>query len=368
MNKYDYLIVGSGLFGAVCAHELKKKGFRVLVVEKRNHVGGNVFTEEKEGIIVHKYGAHIFHTSNEEVWNYINQFASFNNFVNSPIAVYKNEKYNLPFNMNTFVKIWSDIKTPDDAKKKIEDEKKKYHVEVPKNLEEQAINLVGVTIYEKLIKGYSAKQWGKSCNELPPSIIKRIPVRFTFNNNYFNDIYQGIPIGGYTPIINKMLKDVEVKTNYDFFEHKEELMNISEHIIFTGPIDQFFKYKYGPLEYRSLHFKEEVLNIRQYQETAVTNYTEYDIPYTRIIEHKHFEINNKSPKTIISKEYPLKWEERIEPYYPINDEKNDNLYKLYLKEAENVQKVYFGGRLGHYKYYDMDQAILAALNYLKKLN
>lgn len=363
--KYDYLIVGSGLYGAICAHELKKASKKVLVIDKRNHIGGNVYTENVEGINVHKYGAHIFHTSNKEVWEYINKFAEFNNYINAPVARYKNEIYNLPFNMNTFSKLWSDVFTPDEAKARIEEEKAKYHIENPKNLEEQAINLVGTTIYEKLIKGYTAKQWGKACTELPPFIIKRLPVRFIYDNNYFNDRYQGIPMGGYTKIIEKMLDGVEVKLDYDYFEHKKELEGVAASVIYTGPIDQYFDYKFGALEYRSVRFENEVLDTPNFQGNAVVNYTEYEVPYTRIIEHKHFEFDTTSPKTIISKEYSSTWKIGDEPFYPVNDEKNSALYRRYKEEADKLKNVYFGGRLGQYKYYDMDKVVAEALNFVR---
>ncbi|MCR4898041.1 MAG: UDP-galactopyranose mutase [Acholeplasmatales bacterium] len=366
-HKYDYLIVGSGLYGSICAYELNKKGYKCLIIDKRNHIGGNIYTENIEGINVHKYGAHIFHTSNKDVWDYINHFATFNNYINSPVARYKNELYNLPFNMNTFTKLWPDVFSPEDAKNKIENEKKSYNVSNPKNLEEQAINLVGPTIYEKLIKGYTAKQWGKKCSELPPFIIKRLPVRFTFNNNYFNDIYQGIPIGGYTKIIEKMLNGIDIKLNCDFFEERKELEAIADNIIYTGPIDKYFDYKYGMLEYRTVKFETEILNLSNYQGNAVINYTDYEIPYTRIIEHKHFEFDTTSPKTVISKEYSKKWEKTDEPYYPINDDKNNNLYLKYKEEADKLTNVYFGGRLGQYKYYDMDKVIAEALNFVNNI-
>ena len=364
---FDYLIVGSGLYGAIAAYELNKKGYKVLVIEKRNHIAGNIYTKNEEGINVHVYGAHIFHTSNKKVWDYINQFAEFNNYINAPVARYKNELYNLPFNMNTFSKLWNDVFTPEDAKKRIEEEKAAYHIEEPKNLEEQAINLVGPTIYEKLIKGYTAKQWGRPCTELPPFIIKRLPVRFIFDNNYFNDRYQGIPIGGYTQIIEKMLEGIEVRLNCDFFEHKDELLKEAKNVIYTGPIDQFFEYKYGPLEYRSVRFEVETLDTPNYQGNAVVNYTEYEIPYTRIIEHKHFEFDSTSPKTIISKEYSSTWKVGDEPYYPVNNDKNNELYLKYKEEADKLKNVYFGGRLGQYKYYDMDKVVLEALNFIESL-
>ena len=361
---YDYLIVGSGLFGAIFAYEANKKGKKCLVIDKRSHIGGNIYTESIEGINVHKYGAHIFHTSNKEVWNYINQFAEFNRYTNSPVAIYKDELYNMPFNMNTFNKLWG-VKTPEEAKKKIEEEKKQAGITEPKNLEEQAISLVGKTIYEKLVKGYTEKQWGRKASELPSFIIKRLPVRFTYDNNYFNDLYQGIPIGGYTAIIEKMLHGIEVRLNCDYFEHKEELNSIAEKIIFTGPIDRFYDYCYGELEYRSVRFETEILDTDNYQGNAVINYTEYEVPYTRIIEHKHFEFGTQ-PRTVISKEYSDKWDKTKEPYYPINDDKNGELYNKYKKLADKDDKVIFGGRLGEYKYYDMDKVIEKALECVKK--
>lgn len=364
---YDYLIVGSGLYGSICAYELSKIGYKVLVIDKREHIGGNIYTENIEGINVHKYGAHIFHTSNKMVWDYINQFAEFNNYINSPVARYKNEIYNLPFNMNTFSKIWNDVFTPVEAMKKIDEEKKKYYVEEPKNLEEQAINLVGPTIYEKLVKGYTAKQWGRKCNELPAFIIKRLPVRFTYDNNYFNDRYQGIPIGGYTRIIEKMLSGIEVKLNSNYFSDRKYYESISKNIIYTGPIDEFFDYKYGELEYRSVYFETTVLDEVNHQGNAVVNYTDYETPYTRIIEHKHFEFDTKTPKTVISKEYSKTWKLGDEPYYPVNDEKNNALYNKYKEEALKLNNVYFGGRLGQYKYYDMDKVILEALNFIENI-
>ena len=364
---YDYLIIGSGLYGATCAYELNKNGFKCFVIDKRSHIAGNIYTKKIDGINVHVYGAHIFHTSNKQVWEYINQFAEFNNYINSPVARYKNELYNLPFNMNTFSKLWNDVFTPEEARKRIEEEKKTYHIDEPKNLEEQAINLVGPTIYEKLIKGYTAKQWGRPCTELPAFIIKRLPVRFIYDNNYFNDRYQGIPIGGYTKIIEKMLEGIEVRLNYDFFEHKEELLKEAKEIIYTGPIDQFFDYKFGPLEYRSVRFETEALDMPNYQGNAVVNYTEYEVPYTRIIEHKHFEFDSTSPKTIISKEYSSTWKVGDEPYYPVNNDKNNSLYEKYKAEADKLTNVHFGGRLGQYKYYDMDKVIESALNLVVKI-
>lgn len=363
---YDYLIVGAGLYGAVCAFELTKKGKKVLVIDKRNHIAGNIYTENIEGINVHKYGAHIFHTHEKWVWDYINQFAEFNNYINQPVARYKMECYNLPFNMNTFTKLWNDVFTPEDAKNRIEEEKKAYNVLNPKNLEEQAINLVGPTIYEKLIKGYTAKQWGRPCRELPSFIIKRLPVRFTFDNNYFNDRYQGIPIGGYTKIIEKMLDGVDVKLNCDFFKNKKELLSNAKNVIYTGAIDEYFDYCYGPLEYRTVRFETEVLNTSNYQGNAVINYTDYEVPFTRIIEHKHFEFDTTSSKTVISKEYSTTWKLGMEPYYPLNNDKNNELYLKY-KELADSSNVYFGGRLGGYKYYDMDDTIMAAFDLLKKI-
>jgi len=364
---YDYLIVGSGLYGAICAYELNKRGRSVLVLEKRNHIGGNIYTDMVEGINVHKYGAHIFHTHAKAIWDYINRFAEFNNYVNQPIARYKNECYNLPFNMNTFTKLWRDVFTPEEAKKRIEEERTKDFTETPKNLEEQAINLVGKTIYEKLVKGYTEKQWGRKCTELPAFIIKRLPVRFTFDNNYFNDRYQGIPVGGYTGIIEKMLEGVEVRLNTDFFDRKDDYLKNTQKVIYTGAIDRFFDYCYGALEYRSVKFETEILDCTNYQGNAVINYTEYEVPYTRIIEHKHFEFDSTSPKTVISREYSSAWKLGDEPYYPVNDEKNGSLYQKYKALADKEANVIFGGRLGQYKYFDMDDIIMSALELLKKL-
>ena len=363
--KYDYLIVGSGLFGAIFAYEANKRGKKCLVVEKRSHIGGNIYTENIDNINVHKYGAHIFHTSNKEVWNYINQFAEFNRYTNSPVARYKDELYNMPFNMNTFNKLWGVI-TPDEAKAKIEEEKKEAGITEPKNLEEQAISLVGKTIYEKLVKGYTEKQWGKRATELPAFIIKRLPVRFIYDNNYFNDDYQGIPIGGYTQIIERMLDGIEVRANTDFLEHKEELENIADKIVYTGQIDKYYDYCFGELEYRSLKFETEILNKNNYQGNAVVNYTEYEVPYTRIIEHKHFEKIANNEKTIVTREYPDKWDKEKEPYYPVNDEKNNQLYAKYKELADKDNKVIFGGRLGQYKYFDMDKVINSALECIKQ--
>ncbi len=366
MAIYDYLIVGSGLYGATCAYELKKKGYKCLVVEKRSHIGGNIYTESVEGINVHRYGAHIFHTSDREIWEYINGFAEFNNYINCPVARYKNECYNLPFNMNTFTKLWSDVFTPEEAQKRIEEERGASYKEQPENLEEQAINLVGKTIYEKLVKGYTEKQWGRKCTELPAFIIKRLPIRFTFDNNYFNDRYQGIPTGGYTKIIEKMLGGVEVRTGCDFLAQKEELLSLADNIIYTGAIDGFFGYEYGALEYRSVRFETEVLDIPNYQGNAVINYTAADVPFTRIIEHKHFEFGTQ-PKTVISREYSSAWQKGDEPYYPVNDQKNNALYQKYAALAQKTKNVHFGGRLGLYKYADMDDTLAAALAFLKTI-
>lgn len=356
---YDYLIVGSGLFGATFAYEAGKKGKSCLVIDKRSHIAGNIYTKEIEGINVHEYGAHIFHTSNKYIWDYIRQFGEFNRYTNSPIAIYKDELYNLPFNMNTFSKLWN-IKTPMEAKFKIEEQIKASGITEPKNLEEQAILLVGMDIYEKLVKGYTEKQWGKRASQLPPFIIKRLPVRFTYDNNYFNDQYQGIPIGGYTRIIEKMLEKSEVRLNTNFFKHKEELVKLADKVVFTGMIDEYYDYKYGELGYRSLEFETEVLDIENYQGNAVANYTEYEIPYTRIIEHKHFEFGTQK-KTVITKEFPAVWKIGDEPYYPINNEKNNEIYEKYKILADKEDKVIFGGRLAEYKYYDMHNVIYSAL-------
>lgn len=363
-KEYNYLIIGSGLFGSIFAYEATKKGKKCLVIDKRNHIAGNVFTKEVEKINVHEYGAHIFHTSNKEVWDYINKFAEFNRYTNSPVAIYKDELYNLPFNMNTFNKLWG-VKTPSEAKKKIEEQVKESHIENPRNLEEQAISLIGKDIYGKLVKGYTEKQWGTKATDLPAFIIKRLPVRFTYDNNYFNDKYQGIPIGGYTKIIEKMLDGIEVRLNTDFFEHREELEGLADKIIFTGMIDEFYDYKFGTLEYRSLRFEHEILDEENYQGNAVVNYTEYDIPYTRIIEHKHFEYGTQ-PKTIITKEYPAKWKKGDEPYYPVNNNKNNEIYSKYKELADKEQKIIFGGRLAEYKYYDMHNVIEQALKCVKE--
>ena len=363
--KYDYLIVGAGLFGAVCAYEFTKAGKSCLVIDKREHIAGNIYTEEVEGINVHKYGAHIFHTSNKMIWEYINGFAEFNNYINSPVAVYKDELYSLPFNMNTFSKLWN-IKTPKEAKDIIEKQKAEFKVDEPKNLEEQALSLVGRDVYEKLIKGYTEKQWGRDCKDLPAFIIKRLPLRFTYDNNYFNDRFQGIPIGGYTQIVEKMLEGSEVLTGTDYFEFIKGHKGIAEKTIFTGMIDEYFNFKLGNLEYRTVKFETEVLDEENYQGNAVVNYTEREVPFTRVIEHKHFEFakdkdGNPLPKTVVSREYSTEWEPGIEPYYPVNDDKNGKLFEEYKKLAEGESNVIFGGRLGNYKYYDMDKVIEAAL-------
>ena len=361
---YDYLIVGAGLFGSIFAYEAKKRGKNCLVIDKRPHIGGNIYTKEVEGINVHEYGAHIFHTSNHEVWKYIQQFATFNRYTNSPIARYRDEIYNMPFNMNTFNKLWGVI-TPEQAKKKIEQQIKESGIIEPKNLEEQAISLVGRDIYEKLVKGYTQKQWGRRCDELPSFIIKRLPVRFTYDNNYFNDLYQGIPIGGYTPIIEKMLEGIYIRLNCDYFSKRKELETIANKIVFTGMIDQYYDYCFGELEYRSLRFETEILESENYQGNAVVNYNEYEIPYSRIIEHKHFEYG-KQEKTVITREYPATWKKGDEPYYPMNDEKNNCLYEKYKALADKENKVIFGGRLGMYKYYDMHHIISEALEMVGK--
>ena len=388
MAQYDYLIVGAGLFGAVFAHEMHEKGKKCLVIDKRNHIGGNAYTENVEGIQVHKYGAHIFHTSDKEVWDYVNSFAEFNRYTNSPVARYKDELYNLPFNMNTFYALWG-VKTPEEAKAKIEEQKAEAlaarrkdaasdsntagpggspekngtaagDAYEPANLEEQAIVLAGRDIYEKLVKGYTEKQWGRRATELPPFIIKRLPVRFTFDNNYFNDTYQGIPIGGYTAMIEKMLEGSEVRLNTDYLQDREALNALADKIVYTGMIDAYYDYCYGPLTYRSLRFETEVLDMQNFQGNAVVNYTEYEIPYTRIIEHKHFEFGTQE-KTVITREYPAAWKQGDEPYYPMNDEENTVLFAKYRTLADKETNVIFGGRLGEYKYYDMHQVIRRAL-------
>ena len=367
--KYDYIVVGSGLYGAIFAHEAKKSGKTVMVLEKRSHIAGNIYTEKIEGINVHKYGAHIFHTNNAEVWNYITQFGTFNRFTNSPVANYKGELYSMPFNMYTFNKMWG-ILTPDEVEKKIEEQRKEIKRE-PRNLEEQAISLVGRDIYEKLVKGYTEKQWGRECSELPAFIIKRLPVRLTFDNNYFNALYQGIPIGGYTKIVENMLNDIEVRLNEDYLKHKSEYDKMARKVVYTGPIDAYFDYSLGKLEYRSVRFEDELLDIPNFQGNAVINYTDRETPWTRIIEHKWFEFGkdengNDLPKTIISREYSSEWKQGAEPYYPINDDKNGRLYIKYKERAKKESNVIFGGRLGEYKYYDMDAVIAAALESCKR--
>jgi len=361
---YDYLIVGAGLFGAVFAHEATARGKKCLVIDRRDHIAGNAYTESIEGINVHKYGAHIFHTSNKEVWDYVNQFATFNNYINAPVASYKDELYNLPFNMNTFSKLWN-IKTPAEAKAIIAEQVAKENIGEPANLEEQALKLVGRDIYEKLVKGYTEKQWGRSCTELPAFIIRRLPCRFIYDNNYFNDRYQGIPEGGYTQIVEKMLEGSEVRLGVDYFDFIKENPDIAAKTLYTGMIDEFFGYKLGVLQYRSVRFETEVLDTDNYQGNAVVNYTEREVPFTRIIEHKHFEFG-KQEKTVISREYSSEWKPGVDPYYPINDEKNGALYAEYKKLAETVPNVIFGGRLGEYKYYDMDKVIASALELVKK--
>ena len=362
--KYNYLIVGAGLFGSVFAYEAKKKGKTCLVIDKRSHIAGNIYCEEIEGINVHKYGAHIFHTSNKAVWDYINQFAEFNNYINSPIAIYKDELYNLPFNMNTFSKMWG-IRTPQEAKEKIAEQVAETGITEPKNLEEQGLSLVGRDVFEKLVKGYTEKQWGRDCKDLPAFVIKRLPVRFTYNNNYFNDRYQGIPIGGYTKIVEKMLDGIEVKTDTDYFTFIKENLDIAKKTVFTGMIDEYFGYRLGALEYRSVRFETEVLDTDNYQGNAVVNYTEREVPYTRIIEHKHFEFGTQE-KTVISREYSSEWKKGMEPYYPVNNEQNNELFAQYRKLADQEENVIFGGRLGNYKYYDMDKVIEAALAVCQK--
>lgn len=374
MAEYDFLIVGAGLYGCVFAHELKKLGKKCLVIDKRAHLGGNVYCEETEGINVHKYGAHIFHTSNKKVWNYVNDIVEFNRYTNSPVARYKDELYNLPFNMNTFAQMWG-VKTPDEAQKKLDEQKadalasmKAAGVSEPRNLEEQALTLIGKDIYEKLIKGYTEKQWGRKCTELPAFIIKRLPVRMVFDNNYFNDTYQGIPMGGYNKLIEGLLDGVETRTGVDYFASKAELDAKADKIVFTGKIDEYFGYEYGNLQYRTVRFETEVLDTPNYQGNAVVNYTEREVPYTRVIEHKHFEMFGQevydNPKTVISKEYSTEWKPGMEPYYPVNDKQNTELYAKYKELADKEQNVIFGGRLAEYKYYDMDDVIEAALGAL----
>ena len=361
MKKYDYLIVGAGLFGATCANRLHNEGKKVLVIDKRNHIAGNVYTENIEGINVHKYGAHIFHTDYKDVWDYVNSFVEFNRYTNSPIARIGNEVYNMPFNMNTFSKIWNDVFTPEDALRHINEERKEIIGEAT-NLEEQAISLVGRTIYEKLVKGYTEKQWNRDCKELPAFIIKRLPVRLTYDNNYFNDKYQGIPIGGYTRLVEKMLEGIEIRLNTNYFDDRENFNKIAGKIIYTGPLDEYFDYKFGNLEYRSLKFEEKILNIDNYQGNAVVNYTGLDVDYTRVIEHKHFEFDSTSSKTVITYEYPADYRDGMEKYYTVNDDKNNELADKYRNLANKEDDVIFGGRLAEYKYYDMDDVIKSALD------
>ena len=365
-KNYDYLIVGSGLFGAVVAYEFNKRGYKVLVIEKRPNIAGNIYTEEIEGIQVHKYGPHIFHTSNKATWDYVNQFAKFNNFINMPLAFYKGKYYNLPFNMNTFEQVFG-VKTEKEAKACIEKEIKTANIKEPKNLEEKAISMVGTTIYEMLIKGYTQKQWGKPCNELPPSIISRIPVRYEYNNNYFNDTHQGIPIGGYTQIIEKMLNGIEVRTNVDYIAQRNELNSLADNIIYTGEIDRFYDYRFGALEWRSLRFEEEIIDKPDYQGNAVINYTEYEVPYTRIAEHQYFEPGAEHQKTVITKEYSKTWSKGDEAYYPINNQRNSELYAKYKELADKENNVFFGGRLGTYSYYNMDVVVEKALQLVETI-
>jgi UDP-galactopyranose mutase len=365
MSAYDYLIVGAGLYGAVCAREAVRAGKKVLVIDKRPNIAGNVYTEEVEGINVHVYGAHIFHTNNKVVWDYVNRFAEFNRFTNSPVANYKGELYSLPFNMYTFNKMWG-VVTPEEAEAKIEEQKAAAGITEPKNLEEQAISLVGTDIYERLVKGYTEKQWGRDCKDLPAFIIKRLPVRLTFDNNYFNALYQGIPMGGYTKMVANMLDGIEVRLNVDYLANKDELDALADKVIYTGPIDAYFDYKLGNLEYRSVRFETEVLDKPNFQGNAAVNYTDRETPWTRIIEHKWFEFGTQ-PKTVISREYSSEWKPGDEPYYPVNDERNGALYQEYKKLADREEKVIFGGRLGEYKYYDMDAVIASALSKCKEL-
>ena len=359
MKKYDYLIVGAGLYGAVFAQEAARAGKKCLVIEKRDHIAGNIYTYNCEGINVHQYGAHIFHTNNKEVWDYVNQFAVFNRYTNSPVANYNGEIYNLPFNMNTFNKMWGVI-TPQEAAEKIEQQRKEAGITDPQNLEEQAISLVGTDIYEKLIKGYTAKQWGRDCKDLPAFIIKRLPVRFTYDNNYFNALYQGIPVGGYTKMVENMFGDTEIMLGADYLADKEKYDAMADKIVYTGPVDAYFDYKLGTLQYRSVRFETELLDMENYQGNAVVNYTDYETPYTRIIEHKHFEFGTQ-PKTVISREYSAEWQQGDEPYYPVNNDQNNALYEEYKALADKEENVIFGGRLGEYKYYDMDKVIEVAL-------
>ncbi|MBB3969486.1 UDP-galactopyranose mutase [Mucilaginibacter phyllosphaerae] len=359
MKKYDYLIVGSGLFGSVFAHEAAKRGKRCLVIDKRPHAGGNIYCGRKEGINIHQYGAHIFHTNDKSIWEYVNSFVEFNRYTNSPIAFYKNEVYNMPFNMNTFFQLWG-VKTPREAKEIIRKQIDSLDIKEPANLEEQALSLVGVDIYEKLIKGYTEKQWGRPATQLPAFIIKRLPVRLTYDNNYFTDRYQGIPIGGYNKLTEGLLKGIELQLGVDYFEHRKQFDALANYTVFTGKIDQYYHYRYGQLQYRSLRFEHQTLDTDNYQGNAVVNYTEAEVPYTRIIEHKHFEFGTQ-PKTVITKEYPEEWTANKEPYYPINDERNNTIFKKYKALADKETDVIFGGRLAEYKYYDMHQIIGSAL-------
>ena len=364
MKQYDYLIVGSGLFGSVFAHEATKHGKKCLVIDKRSHLCGNIYCEDIEGITVHKYGAHIFHTNDKRVWTYVNDLVEFNRYTNSPVANYYGELYNLPFNMNTFNKMWG-VVTPEEARAKIEEQKKQVTGE-PKNLEEQAISLIGYDIYKKLIKGYTEKQWGRECKDLPAFIIKRLPVRFTYDNNYFNDRYQGIPIGGYNKLIEKLLEGIDTRLDTDFLKDREALSALADTVVYTGPIDQYYDYRFGKLEYRSLRFENELLDCENYQGVAVMNYTDEKTKFTRIIEHKHFEFGTQE-KTYITREYPSEWQEGMEPYYPVNDEKNQSLYSKYSDLSKSEDNIIFGGRLAEYKYYDMDKVIASALAVTDKL-
>lgn len=368
---YDYLLVGAGLFNATLAYVFSSKGKKCLVIDRRSHIAGNIYTENLDGINIHRYGAHIFHTDNKAVWDFINQFAEFNRYTNCPVAYYKGRIFNLPFNMNTFAKIWDDVVTPEDAKKRIAEQASVMAGRTPHNLEEQAISLVGRDIYDVLVKGYTEKQWGRKCSELPPSIIKRLPVRFVFDNNYFDDRYQGIPIGGYTQIVEKMLSGCDIQLNTDFFDDKESFFDLADKVIYTGTIDRFFDYQFGALQYRSLRFENETLAVENFQGNAVINYTEAEIPYTRIIEHKHFEPENRCAMqkafTVITREYPADWKQGDEPYYAVTDGRNTALYEKYKELAENQNKVVFGGRLGMYKYFDMDDTIATAFDLAEKL-
>lgn len=371
-KKYDFLIVGTGLFGAVSAYLLKKRGFSILLIDKRDHIGGNVYTQKVKGINVHQYGAHIFHTSNKKVWDFVNGFVEFNRYTNSPVANYKGKLYNLPFNMNTFYQMWG-VTTPEEARAKIEEQRKECCIESPKNLEEQAICLIGKDIYEILIKGYTQKQWGRKCTELPAFIIKRLPVRFVFDNNYFNDTYQGIPKGGYTVLIEKMIEGCEVKLGVDYLAQKEDFDALADRVIYTGEIDRYFGYQYGHLQYRTVSFETEILeSVANYQGNAVVNYTDTETPYTRVIEHKHFELFGQEvedcPDTIISREYSKEWQPGDEPYYPVNDEQNSQLYEQYKALADAQEKVIFGGRLAEYKYYDMHKVIERAMEMMKTID